>query len=1117
MNGSLLQDYLSCDEFHRARSLLEAGFARLGGFWGGSLSFFLGAWHEARKDASGNCLLVTSCQEDADELLEELEVFVAAGVAPFPAWDSLFLDNSNPDPMVYGDRLQVLEALQGDSGGGAFIVTPIHALVQPVPEPGLLRDARLELFPGCQLPPTELAEILTAKGYRNVPLAEAVGEFSSRGDIFDLFPYSHDAPVRLEYFGDAIESVRRYDPATQRSVPGSVEDRIDLVLTTRDQVFRDCYRGEEALLLDYLQESDRVILWEADAVFDRVRKIFHNISGSGGDSARDRFLLKLRRRAAAHASCYPEEESASVPAMNFGFGSVEQARSADIARAFESLGSRISEGIELTVYCENEGEAERFNELLRDHQFGDSDRITIEVGPLRRGFEVAALSRAVLTTREIFNRQVVRRPRRTQKAPGKAIRSFLELKPGDYVVHLVKGIGKYIGIETREKDGTEQEFLILEYRGSRAGPGSRETLLQQVQVPVSKIDLVQKYIGSGDRAPRLDKVGGTSWSRKKAKVEAALMDLAAELLDVQAARLDHPGTAYDEDSELQRQFEASFSYDDTEDQVEVTRAIKEDMQQPRPMDRLVCGDVGYGKTELAMRAAFKAVEGGRQVAVLVPTTLLAQQHYSSFSDRMSSFPVNIDVLSRFRSRSQQQATVEKARQGQLDILIGTHRLLSADVGFRDLGLVIIDEEQRFGVVHKEKLKRLRSQVEVLTLSATPIPRTLHMALLGIRDISSLATAPEGRMPIQTEISHFDSDRLREAIVREMNRDGQIYLVHNRVLDIETLKEEVERIVPEARILVVHGQMKERELEARMSAFMRHEADILLATTIIESGIDIPRVNTIIINEADRYGLADLHQLRGRVGRYKHQAYCYLFLPEHRHVNSDALKRLKALVEYSGLGSGFQIAMRDLEIRGAGNILGKQQSGHIATVGYDLYCRLLEKCVHSMKDEDYREPVSVEIDLVLQARIPDGFIRSQEIKLEMYRKISSASSREALADLGDELRDCYGKLPAQVQQLLDLQEVRLDCSALEIEYVGCEDGNLVFRGGETMKEFLDTCPYKVVHLEDDSASYVRLKKKGLLDQEQKPGEQAFQLVAEWLRTGVFPQSRRRGIRVVDISE
>lgn len=1104
MSGQLLRDYLRTGEFRQARELLDAGPARFGGFWGGSLSFFLGAWRAAEKEEKSHCLVVTSCQEDADNLLEEIETFGAGGSVPFPAWDSLFLPDSSPDPLVYGERLSVLERLLERQEPGGFIVTPIHALIQPVPPPGVLREARLELRPGLELPPSELAEMLTAKGYRNVRLAEDVGEYSSRGDIFDVFAHSNDVPLRLEYFGDSVESIRRYDPATQRSLPSCAEGHIDLVLTSRDEIFQDCYRGNEALLLDYLREEDRVVLWEDEAVLERAGKVFHNLLGSGGDSCRDSFLRKLRRCGSLYASCMPAAPD-SLPAMNLGFGSVEQARSADISRAFESLRSRIAEGTDLALYCESEGERKRFHELLRDNHLDEEERIAIKVGPLRRGFEVTALSRAVLTAREFFNRQIVRRPRRAKTAAGKTIRSFLELKRGDHVVHLVHGIGRYLGIEAFEKDGIEQEFLALAYKGD-----------VKVYVPVSKIDLVQKYIGSGDHAPALDKVGGVNWARKKDEVEAALMDLAAELLDVQAGRMERPGIACDEDSEWQRQFEASFPFEETEDQVEVTLAIKEDMQLPRPMDRLVCGDVGYGKTELAMRAAFKAVEGGRQAAILVPTTLLAEQHYRSFTERMAGFPVTLDVLSRFRSRSQQQDIVSRASKGQLDILIGTHRLLSEDVGFRNLGLVVIDEEQRFGVVHKEKLKQLRKQVDVLTLSATPIPRTLHMALLGIRDISSLSTAPQGRMAIQTEISHFDFMHLREIIIRELNRDGQVYLVHNRVMDIDALESKVRQVVPEARTLVVHGQMKERELEARMSAFMRHEADVLVATTIIESGIDIPRVNTIIINEADRYGLADLHQLRGRVGRYKNQAYCYLFLPEHRHVNPDALKRLKALVEYSGLGSGFQIAMRDLEIRGAGNILGKQQSGHIATVGYEMYCRLLKKCVHQMKDERYSEPVSVEIDLALQAVIPDEFIESQETKLEVYRKISTAQSRAALDDLRDELRDRYGKFPAPLLQMFDLQQLRLDCSAWEIEYIGCEDGNLVLRGSGKMKDLLDGCPYRVVVL-DSSTVVVCLKKEGLLDGVKKAGKEVFHIVAQWLETGVFPQSRRIGRRFVDISK
>ena len=1104
MSGQLIQDYRQTDEFRQAVDLLNAGPARIGGFWGGALSFFLGAWMEQDKERNGHCVVVTSCQEDAEHLLEEIETFAAAAALPFPAWDSLFQPDSRPDPLVYGERLHVLERLLRRDGGGGFIVTPIHALIQPVPQVAALGKDRLELHPGLELPPGELAKMLTEKGYRNVRLAEEVGEFSSRGDIFDVFAHASDAPVRLEYFGDSIESIRRYDPTSQRSLPDCGESRLELVLADRAGIFQDCYRGKEALLLDYLREEDRVVLWEDEAVLQRAAKVFHNLLGSEGESSRDSFLRELRRCGNLYASCMPPTPD-SMPAINLGFGSVEQAVSADIVRAFESLRSRIAGGTDLVLYCESEGERKRFLELLRDNQLDAQESISLKVGPLRRGFEVTALSQAVLTAREFFNRQIVRRPRRAKTVAGRAIRSFLELKSGDHVVHLVHGIGRYLGIEAFEKDGIEQEFLALVFKGN-----------VKVYVPVSKIDLVQKYIGSGDRAPVLDKVGGVKWSRKKDEVEAALMDLAAELLDVQAGRMERSGIACDEDSEWQRQFEASFPFEDTIDQVEVTLAIKEDMQAARPMDRLVCGDVGYGKTELAMRAAFKAVEGGRQAAVLVPTTLLAQQHYKSFAERMAGFPVTIDVLSRFRTRAQQQEVVERASKGQLDILIGTHRLLSRDVGFRNLGLVVIDEEQRFGVVHKEKLKQLRKQVDVLTLSATPIPRTLHMALLGIRDISSLATPPQGRMAIQTEISQFDSDHMREIIIRELNRDGQVYLVHNRVMDIEVLESEVRHAVPEARTLVVHGQMKERELETRMGAFMRHEADVLIATTIIESGIDIPRVNTIIINEADRYGLADLHQLRGRVGRYKNQAYCYLFLPERRHVNPDALKRLKALVEFSGLGSGFQIAMRDLEIRGAGNILGKQQSGHIATVGYEMYCRLLEKCIHTMKDERYSEPVSVEIDLTLRAFIPDEFIRSQETKLEIYRKISTARSPDSLADLRDELRDCYGKLPPPVVQLFDLQRLRIDCNAWEIEYIGCEEGNLLLRGGAKMKGLLDGCPYRVVVL-DSSTVAVCLEKEGLLEKMKKPGKEVFLLVSQWLETGEFPQSRRLGRRFMDISK
>ncbi|MEE8167195.1 MAG: transcription-repair coupling factor, partial [Myxococcota bacterium] len=682
-------------------------------------------------------------------------------------------------------------------------------------------------------------------------------------------------------------------------------------------------------------------------------------------------------------------------------------------------------------------------------------------------------------------------------APSRAIDTFIELAKGHYVVHLVHGIGRFQGIERFEKDGVLQEFLALQYRDS-----------VKVYVPVSKIDLIQKYIGSGDKSPLLDKVGGTSWARKKETVETALIDLASDLLQIQAVRRERRGITYPEDSEWQREFEASFPFEDTPDQLVTTDAIKKDMQSERPMDRLICGDVGYGKTELAMRAAFKAVEGGRQVALLVPTTVLAQQHYRTFTERMAEFPITVEVLSRFRSPRDQRRVLEASAEGRVDILIGTHRLLSDDVVFRNLGLVIIDEEQRFGVTHKERLKKMRSLVDVLTLTATPIPRTLHMSLLGMREISSLSTAPQGRTAVQTEIMRFAREKMREIIVRELNRDGQIFFVHNRIHDIDRVRYELEKLVPHARVTTAHGRMKAAELEEVMVRFIEGEIDILISTTIIENGIDIQAANTIFINEADAYGLSELHQLRGRVGRYKHQAYCYLLLPESRHVNPDAEKRLQALVEFSDLGAGFQIAMRDLEIRGAGNILGPQQSGHIAAVGYDMYCRLLERAAQQLREEGWAEPVHVEVDLAVQAFVPEMYLPGEGPRLDIYRRVSQAFTEKAVDDLGEELEDRFGAMPSQVRTLLDIQKVRVLFAAAGIESVSHQDRNLILHGRESMSALLETCPTRVSVLDARTAavSLVDPRRKyqaGLNGGMTLGDEEVFRIILEWLQTGAFP--------------
>ena len=1095
MNEHLLQSYRKTSEFHEARKRVRKRGSEVGGLWGGGLAFFLAAWVDNERDeAAPPCVVVTATQEEADELVEDLEVFVPGRVHLFPAWESLFGSDSTPDGEIFQERLSVLEALTGDRRRSGFIVSPIQALIQPVPSAEYLERSRQSLRLGERSSPRDLAELLVRRSYRDVSLVGRPGEFSLRGDVLDIYSYSCSLPLRLEFFGDTLDSLREFDPETQRSVSESGPKAVDLLLPDVAEMFKDCFRGDDILLFDLVGADATVFLREPESIFSRAERVFHNVLGDAGDSTFRRFTDRLESLSPTGVAQLPVGPE-GADRTNVGFRSVERFRNPDIEKVFEVLGENLRAGTRVRIYCENDAEAKRLGELLKDHGVAGTEGLEVTIGRLRSGFEVSALSTAVLTSREFFNRHIVRRLRKRSAASGRAIQSFLELERNDFVVHITHGIGRYLGIEALEKDGLEQEFLVLQYRNK-----------VKVYVPVSKIELVQKYIGSGDRPPVLDKVGGSAWERKKESVETALLDLASELLEIQALRRERPGMSCPEDSEWQRQFEASFQHQDTPDQVEITAALKSDLQAPRPMDRLICGDVGYGKTELALRAAFKTIDAGRQVAVLVPTTVLAEQHYRTFRERMAEFPVTVEVLSRFRTPAQQKKIVERAASGGVDVVVGTHRLLSKDVKFRDLGLVIIDEEQRFGVVHKETFKKMRSEVDVITLSATPIPRTLHMALLGIRDISNLTTPPEGRSPIRTEITRFDRRKVREIIIRELNRDGQILFVHNRVVDIDVIKRDVESIVPEARVEYAHGQMRESELAEKMSRFFERDIDLLIATTIIENGIDVPTANTIIINEADRYGLSDLHQLRGRVGRSKHQAFCYLVLPEHRHVNPDAQKRMQALVEFAGLGSGFQIAMRDLEIRGAGNILGKQQSGHIAAVGYDMYCRLLEKCVHRTQGQDYSEPVTVEVDLALKAHIPDDYLAGESAKIEIYRRISQIKDEKTVDDVAEELKDRFGAFPRPVERLLDLQRLRILCSKYGVEYCGAEEDNIVLRGSDAMKSLLERCPRRVAVLDARTVAVPLFeKRRGLSASPRLDDERIFDFALDWMMTGEFPAS------------
>ncbi len=1085
---SLFTAYRKSQEYHRAQLHLEgSGEVHLGGFSGASLPFFLAA---ARGILPGPTLILTSSEDEAEELREELATF--AGEAHiFPAWESLFLPNSPPDGETYRERLEALLRLAG--GWAGFLVAPVLAAIQPVPWPDDVQRAGRRIRVGERIEPSQLARELEAKGFRRITLVEKRGEYSLRGDIFDFFPHDGPHAIRAEFFSDSIEAIRSFLPETQKSIPKSEVKEREFFLPEPSAVFQECFRGgkEQALLFDHLKPRLRILLWEPEAVFERAGKIFHNLlGGSNAEQPLRSFFQRMRSHGLVQARSGPPP--AGSEGLSLDFGTVERFRGIELGQVITHLAERLQAGFRITVWCENDAEGERFQEILQDHGIDSPKSVEILVGQVRRGFSIGELRALILGSRELFNRQAVRRVRRREHAC-RPIESFLELSRGDLVVHLVHGIGRFLGTETFEKEEVLQEFLAVEFRGGVI-----------VYVPVSKIDLIQKYIGSGGKVPVLDKVGGSGWKRKKEMVQQALLDFAGELLELQAIRSSKQGIVYPTDTDWQRQFEASFPFEETPDQIEATVAIKEDMESSRPMDRLLCGDVGYGKTELAMRAAFKVVNSGKQVAMLVPTTVLGEQHYRTFRERMAEFPLRIEVLSRFRSPKKQREIIEGAARGEIDIVIGTHRLLSGDVVFKDLGLVVIDEEQRFGVAAKEKLKRFRSLVDILTLTATPIPRTLHMSLLGIRDISNLTTPPEGRSPVATEILEFDRRRVREVILRELNRDGQVYFVHNRVQDIDQIHGELQHIVPEAIIEHGHGQMSEDELEKIMVHFIEGRIDVLVSTTIIESGIDIPNVNTIFINEADRYGLADLHQLRGRVGRGKHQAYCYLILPQHRRINPEARKRIQTIREFAELGAGFQIAMRDLEIRGAGNILGPEQSGHISMVGYETYCRLLEKAVKGFRNEEYSEPVSVEVELNLEAFLPEEYLPGWKERIEMYRRISLQRTLEGIEELARELKDRYGEPPARARRLLEVQKLRVLATQNGISSISRDKNRLILKGRERMKKILDGAGRRVQIIGPQTA-VVHLSPPGR--QVQRITDEAiFRILLDWLQTGTFREPK-----------
>ncbi len=933
----------------------------------------------------------------------------------------------------YADRLQVLQQLshRDNSSPEPLLVTAyVGGAMQLVPTPQKLKSATRTLNVGDVIDPEEIRRWLAEAGFAATTAVQFPGEFATRGGLLDVFSADHSDPIRLEWFGDELESIRRFDPASQRSIESLDHVELAAIGIRPEEYAADPYEDpvsttsgsavefddivELGPICDYLPEDTLVVIVDPQACEMSAQALLSRSEDTSHFLDYQQLLDALGQFRVVSASNLADVSDGE--AIDLCTNTADSfATSLDETR---SRVDSVAADHEVIVVGDTAADSERLSQLLGETSAARSGRLHLCVAELSGGFRLVAAQVLVLTGAELFHRSPVRRGR--TRAKGKPIASSLQLEIGDLVVHLSHGIGLYRGLQTIDKNGQQIEHLVLEFDGGA-----------KVYVPASRIGLVQRYIGGTKTQPRLAKIGSQAWVRQRKAAESAVTDMAVELLEMQASRQARLGIAFDADGEWQHQFDASFPYTETRDQVTSIESCKDDMQLPKPMDRLICGDVGFGKTEVAMRAAFKAVLSGYQVAVLVPTTVLAEQHFHNFCDRMAEFPVNIAKLSRFCSAKQQRETVKQLRAGAVDIVVGTHRLASKDVEFANLGLVIVDEEQRFGVAVKERLKTSNRNVDVLTLSATPIPRTLHMALVGVRDISNLETPPAERRSVETHVARWDDRLIRTAIVRELNRGGQIFFVHNRIGDIHAVAERIKRIAPEVRLQIGHGQMGEGELEQVMVDFIEHKFDLLLATTIVESGLDIPNANTIFIDDADRYGLSDLHQLRGRVGRYKYQAFCYLVVAQHKHLSPEATKRLRAIEEFSQMGAGFAISMRDLEIRGAGNLLGTQQSGHIAAVGYEMYCQLLEDAVREVQNLPPRLSADVDVDLPVAASLPENYVPDLRHKIDLYRRIAKINNATEIDEIREELIDRFGPLPKPAERMLEFAELRLDAAAWQI--------------------------------------------------------------------------------------
>jgi transcription-repair coupling factor (superfamily II helicase) len=1042
------------------RALLKEAAGRLGmGVVGGrvtGLTPAAKAMYVAAAAARTPVLLVVPTDADAEQFTSDARFFFAAlqglnheeverSVLPLPSHEVDPYRGLLPHFEIASARARALHALA--IGSARLIVASAAALLPRLSPPDRLRTIARVLTEGTEISPVDLADVLASAGYTRQDPVDESGEFCVRGGVVDFYPAGAPQPIRLEFIGDTIESIRTYDPATQRST-GTLDRASILPL---QELIRDVEEPDRgATFVEFLRTGERPVVFvsEPDEVRAHGRKITQQVHASYEEAVSKgvRALPPDQLISDWEIAEGWLEEATYLETLEIG-ESAGDSRHVASQPALEFAGRvsdwvaeirRLRERAESIVFvAHSAGRAERTVELLNDYgvfaapieraEDAHSASVLVATGHLSRGFRLPEAGLQLWAETDVFEEE-----RKVHERRRSATRTFLsdfrDLKAGDLVVHVDHGIGVFVGLKRIDVGLEPQEFMELRYAGD-----------DKLFVPVERLDLVQKY--SGAARPSLDKLGGTSWEKAKVRVKKAMRDMAEELLKLYAARKAMQGHAFTADSHWQQEFEDAFEWELTTDQQSAIADIKGDMEAPVTMDRLLCGDVGYGKTEVAMRAAFKAVMDGKQVALLAPTTVLAFQHLKTLKDRFAAFPVRIDMVSRFRSKAEQKQILEDLQAGKVEIIVGTHRLLSKDVQFRDLGLLIVDEEQRFGVAHKERIKQIRKRVDVLTMTATPIPRTLNMSLAGIRDMSIIETPPKDRLSIQTNVVKFDQAVITRAIRTEIERGGQIYFVHNRVESIYSLGNLLTRLVPEARIAVAHGQMSEETLEKVMVDFVAHKYDVLLATTIIENGLDIPNANTIIVNRADRYGLSQLYQLRGRVGRSDRRAYAYLLIPPEDVLSPIAKKRLAAIREFSDLGSGFRVAALDLEIRGAGNLLGGEQSGHIEAVGFDMYMKLLEQTIKELKGEEVDDEIRANVNLRVDLRIDDSYIPDMNQRLTVYRRMAAVRSETELGKLLDEVRDRYGSPPASVLNLAEYASIRLLADMLRLDSVDRE-GQLV---------------------------------------------------------------------------